>query len=226
MNGLRRLGLLLGLCIAAVAAGCSFPAVMYFLMPEAKEPAEYKRLASDDKKREIKVLLWTYMGLDTRMEFTQVDRQLTELLARQIRKMSEENDEKLTFISPRKVEEYKNEHPNWKTLDPDQVGRFFHADYVISLEIDQFGLYAPNAHEMLLQGKSHMLISLVDVKQPDESLPSREFTYIYPGEQGALDNFSMPIAQFRQIYLEKLARRLTYWFVNHPKHDRVMMMDL
>lgn len=226
MNGLRRCGWLLGLCVAAVAAGCSFPGIMYFLMPEAKEPAEYKRLASDDKKKEVKVVLWTYMGLDTRMEFTQVDRQLTDLLARQIRKVSEENEEKVSIISPRKVEEFKNEHPNWKSLDLDEVGRNFKADYVISLEIDQFSLYAPNAHEMLLQGKTHMSVSLVDVAHPEETLPAREFTYIYPGEQGAIDNFSMPISQFRQMFLEKLAQRLTYYFVNHPKRERVMMMDL
>jgi hypothetical protein len=226
MKGVRRRSFLLGLCGTIFIAGCNFPTAMYFLFPENKEPAEFHRLASDDDKKETKVVIWTYMGLDPRPEFAQVDRQLTELLAQQIRQMSEENREKVTIIKPRLVEEYKNAHPNWKSLDPEQVGRYFKADYVVGLEIDQLSLYEPNAHDTLYRGRTHILVSLVDVHNPDETLQPKEFTDLYPGDlRGGLDTFDMPVTMFREQFLKHIARRLSFYFVNHQKRDRVMVMD-
>lgn len=223
MKGLRRRSFLLGLCGAVCAAGCNFPTAMYFLFPEAKEQAKYFRLAPEDSKKEVTVVLWTYMGLDMRPEFAQFDRALTEMLARQIRQMSLENKEKVTLVKPRLVEEYKNTHPNWKSLDPEQVGRYFKADYVIGLEIDQLSLYEPNASPPLYRGKTHILISLTNVKDPDESQQPSEFTDAYPADlRGGLDSFDMPVMQFRQKFLEHLAHKLSFYFVNHPKTERVM----
>jgi hypothetical protein len=226
MKGLRRRGFLAGLCGAVLAAGCNFPTAMYFLFPENKEPAEYRRLASEDPKKEVTVVLWTYMGLDLRPETAQFDRALTEALARHIRQMTEENREKVTLVKPRLVEEYKNTHPDWKGLDPEQVGRYFKADYVISLEIDQLSLYEPNANQQLYRGRAHLLVSLVDVKNPDENPQPHEFSDLFPGDlRGGEDASDMPVMQFRQKFVEHIARRLSFYFVNHPKHDRVMVMD-
>lgn len=44
---------------------------MYWRLPEDKDPAERKRLAAEDGKKEVKVVFWTYMGQDTRAEFIQ-----------------------------------------------------------------------------------------------------------------------------------------------------------
>jgi hypothetical protein len=198
---------------------------MYFLFPENKEPAEFQRLASDDDKKETKVVIWTYTGLDPRPETAQVDRQLAEALAQQIRQMTEENREKVTIVKPRLVEEYKNTNPNWKSLDPEQVGRYFKADYVIGLEIDQFSLYEPKAYQTLYRGRTHILVSLVDVHNPDETQQPREFTDIYPGDlRGGVDT-DVPVTLFRQQFVSHIARRMSFYFVNHQKRDRVMVMD-
>ncbi len=225
MTVLRRRQFLLGLCGAALVAGCNFPTAMYFLMPEAKEPAEYKRLASEDKEKEIKVVLWTYMGLDLRPELAQADRQLAGKLAENIHHMSEENREKVTIVKPSLVEQYKSNHPDWNSIDPEQVGHYFKADYVISLEIDQLSLYAPNASPPLYQGRTHILVSLVDVKNPDTKQP-KEFSALYPGEErGGLDSFDMHVGEFKEKFLSHVAKRLAFYFVNHPRVERVMRLD-
>jgi len=226
MTVMRRRNFLLGLCGAACVAGCNFPSAMYFLMPEAKEPAEYKRLASVEDKKEIKVVLWTYMGLDPRPELAQADRQLAAKLAECLHRTSEENKEKVTIVKPSLVEQYKSNHPDWKSIDLEQVGHYFKADYVISLEIDQLSLYAPKAQQQLYQGRTHILVSLVDVKNPDETLQPKEFTDLYPGEErGGLDSFGTPVGLFKETFLTHVARRLSFFFVNHQKRDRVMVMD-
>jgi hypothetical protein len=220
MKGLHRRGFLLGLCSTAVAVGCNFPGNMYFLMPEAKEPAEYKRLADENKKKEVKVVIWTYAPLETREEFVQVDRQLAESLAKHINEMSKENSEKVTVIPPRKVDGYKNEHPNWTSIDPEQVGRYFQADYVINVEIDRLSLYEPNTHEMFLRGRGQFVVKLVDVKHPDESPRSKHFPYTYPNEVRIVDGSDMDRFGFRDVYLDHAAKHLAYLFVDHPMRDR------
>jgi hypothetical protein len=222
MKGTHRRGFLLSLCSSALLAGCSFPGAMYFLMPEAKEPAEYKKLASEDKKKEIKVVIWTYAPLDTREEFIRVDHQFAELLARQINQLSKDNDEKVTIVSPRKVEVYKNEHPEWTSIDPEKVGRYFQADYVINVEIGKISLYEPNTHETLLRGRAHFLIKLVDVNHPDDSPSPRRFTHTYPSEVKIVDGSDMDRFGFRDVFLDHAARHLAFYFVDHPKRDRML----
>src|SRR3954453_1297801 len=126
---------------AAACSGCDIASMSYFLMPEAKAPAELKRLASDDKKKEVKAVILTYLGLETRPEFIQADRELSERLAKHLREQSEANQDHLTIVPPRRVEEFKNAHPEWVKMDLTEIGRLFRADYVVYLEIDALGLY-------------------------------------------------------------------------------------
>lgn len=222
MKRWHRLGFGLSLCGAVVAAGCSFPGNLYFIMPEAKEPAEYKKLASENKKKEISVVVWTYAPLEMREEFVQVDRKLAELLAKQINQMSKENGEKVTVVSPRKVEVYKNEHPEWASIDPQKVGRYFHADYVINVEINELSLYEPRTNETLLRGRAKFLVKLVDIEHPDESPSLEHFNDIYPNEARYIDGNDVDRFAFRDKFLTHTAKHLAFHFVDHPKRDRMV----
>lgn len=205
--------------------GCSFPQSLYFLMPEAKEPAECKRLAAEDPKKEVKVVLWTYMGLDSREEFIQADRHLAGMLAEEIRRLSEENKEKVTVIKPSLVEQYKSRHPNWQSLDPEKVGHDFKADYVINLEIDKLSLYEPNANQQLYRGQTQILVSVVDVQHPDDAT-QKEFNDRYPSEAaGVFDTFALPPTAFRDKFLQHVAKRLAFYFVDHQKRTKMVMLD-
>jgi hypothetical protein len=226
MKALRR-GYLLCWCACALLGGCNFPSCMYFLMPEEKEPAECKRLASDDGKKEVTVVLWTYMmNLDTREEFISADRVLSAKLTEQIRKLSEENKEKVTVVKPSLVEQYKSRHPNWQALEPEQIGHDFKADYVVNLEIDKLSLYEQNPTEMLFRGYAHILVSVTDVNNPDDTQYRKEFTDHYPSEgHGHFDAFEMEPSLFREKFLDHLAKRLSFYFVNHQKRSRMVLLD-
>jgi hypothetical protein len=206
-------------------AGCSFPQSLYFIMPEAKEPAELKRLADENGKKEVKVVLWTYMNLDPREEFIQADRRLAGMLAEEIRRLSEENKEKVTVIKPNKVEQYKSRHPNWQTLELATVGHDFNADYVINLEINKLSLYEPKANQQIFRGQTEILVSVVDMKNPDE-VQSREFNDRYPSEAGGyMTPLDMPVSLFRDKFLEHVAKKLAFYFVDHKRRTKMVMID-
>ena len=209
-------------CIGIV--GCSLQS-LYFILPESKEPAELKRLVGADGKKEVKVVLWTCMNLDTREEFIQADRYLASMLAEEIHKLAEENNEKITIVKPNIVEQYKNRHDNWKCMELEKVGHDFNADYVINLEIDKLSLYAPNALQQLYRGQAEILVGVLDMKHPDDPL-HKEFNDRYPGEgRGGMDTFELSPTAFREKFLRHVAQRLAFYFVDHQKRTRKVMMD-
>jgi hypothetical protein len=211
------------LCL--VLAGCNFPYNMYFLMPEDKDEAECKRLAAEDGKTEVKVVLWTYMALDTREEFIQADRYLALKLAEEIHRLSKENGEKVTVVKPNLVEQYKSNHPNWQTLDPEKVGHDFKADYVIDLEIDKLSLYEHGANQQIYRGQAQILVSVLDMKHPDD-IKSKEFNDRYPVEaRGDMTPFEVTPTAFRDKFLEHAAKRLAFYFVDHKRRTERVMMD-
>ncbi|HTU89375.1 MAG TPA: hypothetical protein VMF69_04685 [Gemmataceae bacterium] len=224
MKALRRQTIFLTLWGSILIAGCSFPQSLYFIMPEAKDPAELKRLASEDKK-EVKVVLWTYMALDPREEFIQADRLLAVKLADEIHRISEENKEKVTIEKPNLVEQYKSRHPNWQALELTQVGHDFNADYVINLEIDKLSLYEPKAYQQIYRGQTEIQVSVLDMQHPDD-LQSKEFTDRYPADaRGDMTPFEITQHAFRDKFLEHVAKRLAFYFVEHKRRTKMVDMD-
>lgn len=225
MNAWLRRTIFLSLWSAIFLAGCSFPQSLYFIMPEAKDPAELKRLANEDGKKEMKVVLWTYMSLDPREEFIQADRHLAVKLAEEIHRLSEENREKVTIVKPNLVEQYKSQHSNWQALDLTKVGHDFKADYVVNLEIDKLSLYEPNANQQLYRGQTEIQVSVVDMQHPDD-VQSKEFSDRYPAEaRGDMTPFELTPHAFRDKFLDHVAKRLAFYFVEHKRRNRMVLID-
>jgi hypothetical protein len=229
MSGSNRwwVALLLSAALGAGCQGVSPGSLAYFFLPEDKEPPELRRLAAQDKKKEVKVVLLTHAALDPRPETIQADRQLAEALAKELNQLFQEDQEKVTVVPPRRVEEYKNNHPSRHGYDPVEVGEHFKVDYVIYIEINKLSLYERGAYDTLLRGRADLLVSVVDLKHPDENPDSKEFTCVYPSEsKGALAaDPETPVTMFRQAFLQDVARRVSYFFAPHPKRDRMMSTD-
>jgi hypothetical protein len=207
---------------AASLAGCDPATTAYFLLPETKDPAELRRLASDDKKKEVKVAVLTHTELETRPELIQADRQLAEYLGKQLRDRCAENKEKVTVIPSRRVEDYKNTHPRWR--DPLEVGRELKVDYVIYLEVNSLSLYEKGSSNLMYRGRANISVSLVDVNHPDDTPEQKEYTDTYPSDaQGPIDaSMDTSPMQFRAAFLNYVATRLSWNFTGHRKRDGSM----
>jgi hypothetical protein len=206
--------------VAAACAGCDPATTAYFLLPETKDPAELRRLASDDKKKDVKVAVLTHTELETRPELIQADRQLAEYLAKQLRERCAENKERVTVVPPRRVEDYKSAHPRWR--GPLEVGRELKVDYVIYLEINSMTLYEKGSSNLLYHGRAQISVSLVDVNHPDENPDQTELTAEYPSEArgGTLDaSLDTNPMQFRAAFLGYVAKRLSWCFTGHRKRE-------
>lgn len=221
----RRVFLSLAAGAVAVTAGCDMASLAYFLAPEQRLDAKMKHLASDDKKKEPRVVILSWAGLETRAEFIHADRQLSELLAQNLREMAQTNSEKLAFIPSRRVEEFKNNNPGWRGMDLSEVGRKFNADYVVYLEINSLSLYETGSLNQLLRGRTNITVSLVDVAKPDDAPSSESFSCVYPGDAPGPIPVSVDTQplQFRQMFLTHVARQLARYFSKYPRNDRYRM---
>ncbi|MSR30967.1 MAG: hypothetical protein EXR99_05615 [Gemmataceae bacterium] len=214
--------LLWAMAICLAAPGCNMLSIPYFLflMPDPKHDPEMKKIASDNKKEEKKVVILTYGRLDLRSEFLHSDKEIAYNLEKQLKSLTSSNSEKVTVISSRKVEEYKSSHPDWQDRDLGEIGKHFKADYVIYLEINSLGLYEQGSGGTLYRGRADLNLTLIDVNNPDESLPTRNFTCAYPREaRMQITSTDQSPMEFRQAFLDYVGKRLSWKFSARPTRD-------
>ncbi len=225
MTRLGRRGWRAALWLAvALAPGCS-PANLYFFLPESKVDPEMRRLADEDKKKEVRVVVLTYSNkLETRPELLGAERDLAQAFAVRLREGCESNSERVVIVNPRKVEEFKSAHPGWAEADLTDIGRHFKADYVVYLEVNKLSLF--NKADMNTQYKGHaeISVSLVNVNKPDGPPEHKEFVCSYPSEAKAIPvDADNPVSQFREAFYAHIAKKLSWYFTEHAPRETYLL---
>ncbi len=219
MPAYRKLLTCLFLAVTA-GTGCNMMALPYFLSPNDPTYPPQCKLASDDKDKEVKVVILAYTGLETRPEFLKVDRELAVALAQQLQESYKKNKEKVTIVPLNRVEKYKDDHPNWHALEVQEIAKYFRADYVINLDIGSITLYEQGSHNTLFHGRAEISVNAVDVhKTADGPIFHKEYVCEYPRAKGPIPVGDSNVAQFRQLFLSVLARELSWMFTSHLVDD-------
>jgi hypothetical protein len=211
-----------GLFLAALGlTGCNVLALPFFIFgPEPAVEAQLKKVAAEDKKKEVKVLILTYGGLGLPTDFLRVDRDLTERLRTQLKAGFEYNKENVKIVGSRRVEEFKNEHPGWHTMDLEEIGKQFGADYVVYLEIRSLSLYEKGSINTLYRGRAEITVTLVDVNDTEEAPVRREFSCLFPTEaRQGIPVEDVNQQKFKDAFLNYVAKRLSWYFTSHPTRD-------
>lgn len=215
---LRRWGGI-GLVLAVLGlAGCNVLSLPFFIFgPEPSIEPQMKKVSSEDRKKEVKVLILTYAGLGLPSDFLRVDRDLTERLRANLKAGFEYNKENVKIVGSRKVEEFKNANEAWQTMDLAEIGEQFGADYIVYLEIRKLSLYEKGSLNSLYRGRAEISVTLVDVSDNEELPLRKEFSCQYPSEsRQGMDVSDVTVQQFKDAFLNHVAQRLSWYFVKHP----------
>ncbi len=213
------------LVVAAAGLGCNMLSFPFFILMgmNSKEDPPCK-LASKDKEKEVQVVILASTGLETRTEFLRVDRELTNKVALHLNQGFKDNKEKVKLISARKVDQFKDEHPNWKTMDLVKIGDYFEADYVIHLDILSVSMYEPGSANQLFRGRAEIDVRVVDVNDPDaDAIFRKVYLTEYPKTRGPIPVGDGSPVQFKQTFLDHVARQLSWYFTAHPYDDEFKM---
>jgi hypothetical protein len=197
-------------------AGCNPFLLPAFMMNDTVKPEH--QIAKDNK--EAKVLILTYGALETRNDLIGADRELTTLLAQRLAEGCKQNNERVSVVSNSKLQHFKDEHPNWKSLNVEEIGKYFEADYVIDLEIEQLTLYAPGSYNQFFQGQAQITVSLIDLSKPGEEPAMRkEYDCEYPRSRGLVPVSDTNPQKFRMDFLTRVATDISWFFTAHPVED-------
>jgi hypothetical protein len=215
----RRGRLLPALLLLTVACtfGCNPLTSFFFLAPDSKIPAQLRKVAADDRTQEVTVAVLTYTGLETRPEFLRVDRDLSNLVVKQLREGFKANGESVKVVPPAKVEEFKNNHPNWHTMELTEIGSRLNADYVIYLEVSHLSLYEPGSANSLYRGRADITVNLVDAINPDETPETKELNITFPTESGgvAIPAEDKSPQLFKEQFYKRIATQVAWQFTAH-----------
>jgi hypothetical protein len=219
MSALRQRWRLIGLLLlaAVLGTGCNMASFVYLLM--GQEPmieANGMKLAVKDK--EMKGIILVYSGVETSPEFAGVERELSGLLTHTLNERFKENKEKVTIISPKTVQEYKNDHPDWYS-NLDKVGQHFKVDYVIYLEIESMSLYERGSGNTLYRGRAEIHAKLINMNAPDEDPIRKTYRCEYPRSSGPIPVDDRNRQEFLENFMTFIAKEMSFYFTAHPSEE-------
>jgi hypothetical protein len=72
----------------------------------------------------------------------------------------------------------------------------------------------------MYRGHADITVSLWDVNNPDENPERKEFSHVFPSDsKGPVPVEDISFNQFRQVFLDAVARRLSWYFSAHPTEN-------
>jgi len=201
--------------LAALAAiGCSGMVNMLALpaLITGQEMIEPKVKLVKGRTDSAKIIVLSYANADLRWGNDSVDEEITAMLSAELSKES-----RFKITPERKVRAWKDLNPRWSTKSPQAIGEEFEVDYVVMLEVTDFGIQEPKS-PFLLQGKAKSRIKVHDVKKDQEvyvDVYTREFPST--GPIPASDVSSQD--RFKIQFMRTLAQELSWTLVSHPASD-------
>ncbi len=191
-----RIFLLMLACMAvATSSGCGLLANAMYIVKGVDLPAEFDEL----KEKKVAVIVSTEAGLNSDASAILVSRHISELLARNVKKIE--------MINPDEVDRIINDQPiGERSLSV--IGSRVRADYVVFVEVANLKL---KDGQTLFRGRSNATVSAYKVLDGDRPVFRKSFPeFIYPQNGAPVTDFDE--AQFKRIYLSELSMRVARTF--------------
>jgi hypothetical protein len=214
----RRLWLFgLAMTLTVSATGCNVVMLMGYLIggPPTIEPdfnkQTKKSLASKGSKVKT-VAIVCYADKELKWDNEAVDHELSRYVAYRL------TSHKIRVVDPDRIYAWMDEHADWDK--PSEIGEALQADYVIYIDLKEFGLYEKDSPN-LFRGHSDAIVSVFDVKdEGGHSIYSREIASRYPIESPVSAD-TLPFENFKKLYLSRLSEEIGRLFYEHSSGDDI-----
>jgi hypothetical protein len=185
----------------------------------------------EDAKR---VVVITYCDSDTLIEMGHIDHELNELVSRMLAKGFDEGKDqdpliRLTskktppeVILSSKVARWQDEHEDWRSLTPAEMGRELKADYVIYVEVGGVRIYENGSSKILYRGQAEVTVSVHRVEDELVAMAPEIISIQYPRERSIPVSPDIPPLKFRRQFLRIMAERISWFFLPHESGDEFM----
>jgi hypothetical protein len=218
MGRVSRRGVLIGLGLAATGLGCG--GMNPFLLPyifsggQSKTPAEFP-LSPHGKNKDVKVIVFVSSKVGLQPDLAGVDRMLNAELIQVLDARVKENEEKVQVLKMPKIDDFKSENPNWRSVHPYDIGRTIaeNTDYVIDVEILEMDLYKPGSRGQWLQGHATVGVTAYDLAKPlKEPAYKQDFTFEFPQGRELEVETKAQVSAFRMKFVQRIASDISIKF--------------
>ncbi|WP_437204719.1 hypothetical protein [Planctomicrobium sp. SH664] len=207
-------------CLSVTACGCSqFVLISYLLHgPPSIEPdfdAETGESMSAPKKV---VAVVCFAPTELQWKFPQIDDDVAKYLTYRLA------EKHIKVIEPDYIRAYCDEHPDWEKAS--EIGKFFHANYVIEVELADFSLYEGES-TTLYRGRTEAYVHVVkmdDEFEEGERIFTKELDFVFPTKVPR-SSYDQPLPQFKKEYLSRLSERLGFLFYERYQGDMIPWAD-
>jgi hypothetical protein len=219
--------MLIGLGLAATGLGCG--GMNPFLLPyiwdhDTTSPAEYP-LTPHAKRSDAKVVVFVSARTGLPPDLAGVDRMLNAELIGTLDTSVKANNEKVQVLKMPRIDEYKAQNPNWRSVHPCEMGKAVAdgTDYVIDVEIQEMDLYKPGSRGQWLQGRATISVSAYDlskaIKDPAYKL---EMPFEFPKGREIEKESAYQLSTFRMTFIQFVAKEIAAKFTaTSPQRGRL-----
>ncbi|MEZ6066782.1 MAG: hypothetical protein R3B90_13995 [Planctomycetaceae bacterium] len=162
---------------------------------------------------DAKVAVVCYVDPDVRLKYSKIDVELSAYVAG-LMKIN-----KINIIEPDYVRAWIDTHPDWETAE--EVGRAMEADYVIELELVDFGLYEPHS-ATLFRGNATCYVKAYQIPETGsaQQLYSRDVDFMFPTKipRPTTDQTEL---SFKREYLSRLGEEIGFLFYPSYTGDKI-----
>lgn len=174
----------------------------------------FPKQARDDHP--YRILVITNADLGTQLDMGHVDRQLNDLVARKIFEGLEADGKKYKVIDAKKVEKWQDEHHNWRTLAPNEIGQALEAGYVVYLEVENISFFEDGTRRQLLQGRADVGVTVWEVNDNGGNVVFGPDVHSCEFPKGRPVSASdLALVKFRRAFLSRLAEEISWFFIPH-----------
>lgn len=206
------------LLLTWLSAGCNVLSLPYFIAErmsgrDSKQPAMLVDLAPKEKDQQTRVVVVGYSGLVSQPEFVTADREITSMLCHDLEEAYRDEGSQVVLVPSAQVNRYKDSHPDWH-LNLAELGKHFHADYVVYLEMGTLSMYENKSFNQFYRGRADMQVSVVDMHKPDDYLAQKDYRCEYPRGAPVPAEDCSP-QKFQRTFYAEVAKHLSWYFAPH-----------
>jgi hypothetical protein len=206
---------LLAAMLLASSSGCAQFVLLGLLIggPPHIEPEFDRETGQSFVGSDAKVAVICYVDPEVRLKYAKIDSELATYVAGLMQ------INKIDVVEPDYVRAWIDKHPDWETAD--EVGRDLEADYVIEIELVDFGLYEPHS-ATLFRGNATCYVNVYEVPETGEAerLFSKDVKFMFPTKIPR-STYDLTEIAFKREFLSRLGEEIGFMFYPSYNGDKI-----
>lgn len=202
--------------LLATSTGCAQAVLLGYLIggPPSIEPDFDAMTGESLSAPEVTAVVVCYAPTELKWDFEKIDHEVAAAVTGRL------TQNHIKVMHQESVRAWMDSHPDWER--PEEIGKAFDVDYVIDIEINDFGLYEENS-TTLYRGRTEAYVHVIKM---DQDLG--EGDKIYTKEMNVVFPISIPRAaqdqsfeSFKREYLSRLSESIGWLFYEHFNGDKI-----